>query len=297
MPMMLTSDASIDYDVQGEGPVLLMINGLGFGRWAWFKQLPTFSRRFCTVTFDIRNEPQAGLEVADLAGEAVELLDHLGVDKAHVLGTSLGGFVAQKLALDRPDLVDRLVLVCTSYGGWGPQAASPATMRRMFGWSALGAESAARRGLEAATSDAYRKQNPGEFEEIIRWRLADSPSLSDYYGQAMAGARFDSSREVGRIKAPTLVVHGKDDRYVPLPNAVALARAIPSAELRVLDDAGHLVFIEQAERVNEEVVSFLSPESRKAPEATLEAGAPTGGDGRGRSRVRCATFAAEERGA
>jgi len=258
MPMMLAGDAAIDYDVRGEGPALLLINGLGFGRWGWFKQLPELSRHFRTISFDVRNDADPGRSVGALAAEAVALLEHLGVEKAHVLGTSLGGFVAQRIALDRPDLVDRLVLVCTSYGGRGPQAASPAAMGRMFGWGSLSAESAARRGLEAATSDAYRARNPEEFERIVRWRLVDSPSLSGYYGQAMAGARFDASREVQRIAAPTLVVHGAEDRYVPVANAVALAEAIPDARLRVLDDAGHLVFIERAEAVNREIAAFLT---------------------------------------
>jgi pimeloyl-ACP methyl ester carboxylesterase len=75
----------------------------------------------------------------------------------------------------------------------------------------------------------------------------------------MYGTRFDASRDVGRISSPTLVIHGADDRYVPVTNAAALAEAIPGARLRVLGDAGHLIFIERAEDVNEEIVSFLEP--------------------------------------
>src|SRR5918999_407606 len=79
-----------------------------------------------------------------------------------------------------------------------------------------------------------------------------------------AGARFDASREVGSITSPTLVIHGSEDRYVPLANAAALAKAIPGARLRVLDDAGHLIFIERFADVNREVVTFLKPrEPRK----------------------------------
>jgi 3-oxoadipate enol-lactonase len=101
---------------------------------------------------------------------------------------------------------------------------------------------------------------------ILRWRLADSPSLFTYYQQAMAGARFDASRDIGDITSPTLVIHGADDRYVPVANATALAEAIPDARLRVLEDAGHLVFIERAKEVNKEIVSFLKPRKpRKKP--------------------------------
>lgn len=259
MPVMLTHDTSIDYDVQGNGPPLLLIGGLGFGRWAWFKQTPALSRHFRTITFDIRGEHDFAHGVVDLAAEVVALLDYLGVEKTHVLGTSLGGFVAQELALERPDLVDRLVLVCTSYGGVGPEPISFQALGRMLGWGSLSAEDAVNRSLETATSDSYRAGNPEEFDLILRWRLADSSSLSDYSQQVMAGARFDSSRHVGDISSPTLIIHGAEDLYIPVANAAALAEAIPDARLRVLDDAAHLVFIEQSEEVNKEIISFLKP--------------------------------------
>jgi 3-oxoadipate enol-lactonase len=264
MPVMITENTSIDYDVHGEGPPLILINGLGFGRWAWFKQIPAFSRHFRTITFDVRGERDLRNGVADLTADVVALLEHLDVRKAHVLGTSLGGFVAQGLALERPDLVDRLVLVCTSYGHAGPQNMSQWALKDMIGWPSLSIEGAVRRGLETATSDAYRAEHPEEFEQIVRWRLADSPSLSAYYQQLRAGARFDVSRRVGSITSPTLVIHGAEDRYVPLANATALAELIPQAKLRVLGAAGHLIFIERFADVNREVIIFLKvKQSRK----------------------------------
>jgi 3-oxoadipate enol-lactonase len=262
MPVLINRGTTIDYDVHGKGPSLLLIGGLGFGRWGWFKQVPTLSRHFRTITFDIRSTQNLANGVGDLSAVAATLLDHLGIKKTHVLGTSLGGFVAQKLALERPDLVDRLVLVCTSYGGRGPQPMSPRVLGRMFGWGSLSPESAVRRGLETAVSAAYHSRHSEEFEQIVRWRLADSPPLPNFYQQAIAGARFDTSRKARNIVSPTLVIHGADDCYVPVANAVALAKAIPGAKLRVLDEAAHLVFIEQATDFNEEVVSFLKP--RKA---------------------------------
>jgi 3-oxoadipate enol-lactonase len=277
VPVAITESTSIDYDVYGEGPALLLIGGLGFGRWAWFRQIPAFSRHFRTITFDVRGERELKGGVADLAAESVALLEHLRIKKAHVLGTSLGGFVAQELALVRPDLVDRLVLVGTSYGRGGPESMSAWALADMIGLPSLNAEKAVRRGLEAATSEAYRAQRPEEFEQIVSWRLADSPSLSVYYDQLRAGARFDISRDVGRITSPTLVIHGSEDRFVPASNAVALAEEIPGAKLRVLDDAGHLVFIERYADVNREVVTFLKPrESRERRGTPREQARPLG---------------------
>ena len=260
---MITQNTSIDYDIHGEGPPLILIGGLGFGRWGFFKQIPALSRHFRTITFDVRGERDLEGGVSDLAADVVALLDHLRVRKAHVLGISLGGFVAQELALERPDLVDRLVLVCTSYGRGGPESMSPWALADMIGFPALSPEGAVRRGLEAATSEVYRADRPEEFEQIVGWRLADSPSLSTYYEQMRAGARFDASAEAGSITSPTLVIHGAEDRYVPVANAAALAEAIPGARLRVLENAGHLVFIERFADVNREVVTFLKP--REAP--------------------------------
>jgi 3-oxoadipate enol-lactonase len=257
------------------GGPLILIGGLGFGRWGWFKQVPAFSRHFQTITFDARGE--RGLEngVADLAADVVALLDHLGVGKAHVLGTSLGGFVAQELALVRPNLVDRLILVCTSYGGRGPESMSPRALADMMGWGSFSAEDAVRRGPQTATSDAYRAEHPDEFEQIVRWRIADSSSSALHNEQARAGARFDLSHAVGHITSPTLVIHGAEDRYVPAANAAALAESIPGAKLRVLDHAGHLVFIERFAEVNREVVSFVKQlekrGTRRAPDPAVEA--------------------------
>jgi 3-oxoadipate enol-lactonase len=253
-----TQNAIIDYEVRGAGPSLVLINGLGFGRWGFFKQVPDLSRRFATITFDAREGRDPEGVIAGLAGDVADLLAHLGVNRAHVLGTSLGGFVAQELALCRPELVGRLVLVGTGDGAPGSERMSLGAMGEMFGLGALSPKQVARRGLEGATSERYRAKNPEEFERIVEKRLSDSPSAASFYAQALAGSRFDDSGEVGRIGSPTLVIHGAEDRYVPPANARALAESIPNARLRLIEGAGHLVFIERAAEVNREVVEFLA---------------------------------------
>ena len=258
MPEVSTENATIGYEVHGAGPSLVLINGMGFGRWGFFKQVPALSRRFATIAFDSRAERDPEDLIRGLASDVAGLLGHLGVNRAHVLGTSLGGFVAQELALSRPELVGRLVLVSTGHGGQGQERMSLGAMGEMSGLGALSAKQAVRSGLKGATSGRYRAENPEEFERIVEKRLADSPSLASYYRQAMAGWRFDASGEVGRISAPTLVVHGTEDRYVPPSGGRALAEAIPKARLRLLEGGGHLVFIERAEEVNREVLEFLA---------------------------------------
>src|SRR4028119_585990 len=108
MPNTAATDGStIEYEVHGDGPTLLLVPGLGFGRWGFFKQVPALSRRFRTVTAAPGAPRGRAPGVGDLARDAAALLDRLGPGRAHVLGTSLGGFVAQELALARPALVAR----------------------------------------------------------------------------------------------------------------------------------------------------------------------------------------------
>jgi pimeloyl-ACP methyl ester carboxylesterase len=271
----MVKGSSIDYDVVGEGHPLLLISGLGFGRWSWFKQVPALSERFRTISFDLRNVGRLSAEngaysVTNLAAHAVALLEHLEIERAHVVGTSLGGFVAQELALRRPDLVDRLVLISTSYGGSESEPMSVATLGRMLGWGATDRQNAVRRGLEVAVSEDYPASRSEEFDRMVDWRVADSPPLSEYTKQFVAGARFDASGSIEEIRTPTLVLHGSEDRVVPVPNAVSLAERLPDAELRVLEDAGHLVFVERAEATNREILEFLKTGPSPAPDMLSE---------------------------
>jgi 3-oxoadipate enol-lactonase len=157
------------------------------------------------------------------------------VNRTHVLGTSLGGFVAQELALSRPELVGRLVLVSTGHGARGQERMTLGAMGEMSGLGALSAKQAVRSGLKGATSERYRAENPEEFERIVEKRLADSPSLASYYRQAMAGGRSAPTGVGGLIPPPPLVVHGSEDRYVPPSGGRALAEAIPNARLRLVE--------------------------------------------------------------
>ena len=197
---------------------------------------------------------------ADLAAHASELLDNLAIERAHVLGTSLGGFIAQELTLQRPELVDRLVLICPSHGGPKSKPPSWGDLLAMLGSGATNRADAARRGLKSATSDAYRAERPEEFAQVLQWRITYAPSQPAYLEQILAGSRFNLSQNVHDIRSPTLVLHGSEDRVVPVDNAVALDEAIPDSRLRIFEGAGHLVFIERAEELNEEILSFLGAE-------------------------------------
>ncbi|HUQ22025.1 MAG TPA: alpha/beta hydrolase, partial [Gaiellaceae bacterium] len=112
----------IAWERHGEGPPLLLIHGLGYARWGWEPVVEALARSFDVLLFDNRgvgasDAPPGPYTAAEMAGDAVQVLDEAGVERAHVVGTSLGGMVAQELALGHPDRVGRLVLACTSPGG------------------------------------------------------------------------------------------------------------------------------------------------------------------------------------
>ena len=161
-----TENATIDYEVQGAGPSLVLTNGMGFGRWAFFKQVPVLSRRLATITFEAREgrDPEGVIE--GLASDVVGLLDHLRGKRATCWAPPWAASWPRSWR-SRPDLVARLVLVSTGHGGRGSERMSLGAMREMFAIGALSPKQAARRGLEAATSKRYRAENPQEFERIV----------------------------------------------------------------------------------------------------------------------------------
>jgi pimeloyl-ACP methyl ester carboxylesterase len=141
-----------------------------------------------------------------------------------------------------------------------------------MGWGVFSKQQAISRGIAVATSDSYRNAHPDELAQIVHWRASDPGSHGDYVLQMMAGARFDAADRVHSIVAPTLIVHGAEDRVVPLHNARRLAEAIPGARLEIIENAGHLVFVEQADLVNQAIQEFIAPApaTRRAAEKLHE---------------------------
>ena len=163
----------IAWERHGEGPPLLLIHGLGYARWGWEPVLPELAERFDVILFDNRgigesDAPPGPYTVAEMAGDAVRVLDEAGVERAHVVGTSLGGMIAQELALSHPERVDRLVLACTTPGGPNAHPMPQATVALMAEAATLEPAVALRRFVENALSPATvasesraRRADPG----------------------------------------------------------------------------------------------------------------------------------------
>jgi 3-oxoadipate enol-lactonase len=236
---------NIKWESIGEGPPLLLIQGLGYGRWGWEPIQPGLATRHQVVAFDNRgigesDKPPGPYTAAQMAGDALGVLDEAGIDRAHVLGASLGGMIAQELAAAAPDRVDKLILCCTTAGGPAALPMPEATVQLFAEAPSLAPEVALRRFIENALG---ADPPPQLVDELFARRTANPPDPAGWQAQAAAGLGFQGVE--GEIAAPTLVLGGTADNVVDHRNADVLAARIPGARVELLAGAGHLFFWER----------------------------------------------------
>jgi pimeloyl-ACP methyl ester carboxylesterase len=229
----------------------------------WLHQLPAFESRFRCIVFDNRGTGMTGVPsgpytTAQMADDAASLLRALGVTRSHVLGVSLGGMIAQELALRHPDLVDRLVLGCTGPGGELSVRPSPEAMAAFALAKGEDPEAELRRMLPYLYTGACIRERPEEIEGFVRRRLDHPTPPEGYLGQLSAAVSHDASSRLERVRARTLVITGDADRLVNWENSLRLAGRIPGATLVVLPGAPHRLFAETADAFNREVLRFLT---------------------------------------
>ncbi len=249
------------WDRRGNGAPLLLIHGLGYARWGWEPVLPELAEQFDVILFDNRgigesDAPPGPYTVAEMAADAVQVLDETGVARAHVVGTSLGGMIAQELALAHPERVDRLVLACTTPGGQKAHPMPQVTVALMAEAATLEPAVALRRFVENALAPATVEAHPEIVEQIMAHRLATAQQPAAWAAQASAGATFDAYDRLGGLAAPTLVQHGDEDVVVDPRNADLLVELLPDARLERVP-GGHLFFWEAPEQFVSSVSGFL----------------------------------------
>jgi 3-oxoadipate enol-lactonase len=244
----------IAWERHGSGDPLLLVHGLGYARWGWEPVLEPLALSFDVILFDNRgigesDAPPGPYTAAELAADAAQVLDEARVGRAHVLGTSLGGMVAQELALAAPERVDRLVLACTTPGGPGAFPMPERTVQLMTSGATL------RQYVENALAP---EPDPELVDRILRHREATAQPFDAWSAQAAAGATFDALGRIGEIEAPTLILHGTEDAVVDSRNSSLLAARIPDSRVELFPGGGHLFFWEQPDRFVEVVTEFLS---------------------------------------
>ncbi len=259
MTAVAPSGVRIAWERRGSGEPLLLVHGLGYARWGWEPVADGLADANEVVLFDNRgigesDAPAGPYRVSDMAEDAVAVLDAAGLERAHVLGTSLGGMIALQLALDHPERVDRLVLSCTTPGGAGAAPMPERTVRLLGEAQALPPEVALRRFIENAFGP---DPDPDQIERILKHRISTAQAPTAWAAQAAAGAAFDLWERLAEVRARTLVLTGDQDAVVDPKNSELLAARIPEARFEVFAGGGHLFFWEQPTQFVETVKEFL----------------------------------------
>jgi 3-oxoadipate enol-lactonase len=239
---------------RSDGPPLLLIMGMSGTALHWGEPfLQELRRDFDVIAFDNRGVGASSrldgeITIAEMAADAAALLDALGLSSAHVLGISMGGMIAQELALARPELIRTLTLGCTYCGGPDADLTSPAVIEKLSQAMMSGdRERAIRAGWEVNVSPAFAADEEAwqSFRDVAARRAV---ALGVVMAQMAACAAHDTHARLGSLELPTLVVHGTLDEMLPVGNGRQLASLIPGAELEIFDGTGHLYFWEQPER-------------------------------------------------
>lgn len=259
MPYVKNAGAKIYWEEHGSGTPLLLIMGLGYTAEMWHRTRPAMAEHYRTITFDNRGVgrsevPDGPYPIATMAADAVAVLDAAGVEQAPVFGISMGGIIAQELALQYPNRVRALVLGCTHHGG--PQAIMPT--EEVLGVLAARGTMPVEEGIYAMVPYIYDAATPRErIEEDLAIRRRTFPTSTGYFGQLQGIMAYESRPRLPQLAVPTLVIHGTSDQLVPPGNAERLAQLIPGAQLVLLPNASHIFMTDQPEASHQTVLAFL----------------------------------------
>lgn len=258
MAIVLNNGVALWWEASGEGEPLVLINGLSSSSDVWFRLLPRLEPHFHVIRFDNRgtgrSDVPAGPYTSDLMASDVEaVLDAARVASTHVLGMSMGGLIAQEFAVSRPDRVRSLILAAT-HPGRSRAVSSAEAAQALAGGS--GMESGdVHEAVVPLTYAAGTKRERIDEDLTVRAQRPTSPE--GYKNQLLGMSTFDRYGDLASILVPTLVLHGAEDKLVPVENARVLARAIPDSRLVTLDRASHQLFTDQEEDAARTVLEFL----------------------------------------
>ncbi|HEY1240055.1 MAG TPA: alpha/beta fold hydrolase [Bryobacteraceae bacterium] len=259
MPFVENQGARIYWDEQGEGQPVLMIMGLGAASALWWRTRPVLAANYRTIAFDNRgvgrsDVPPGPYSIPMMASDGAAVLDAAGVTRAHILGLSMGGMIAQEFALQYPARVLSLILGCTAAGGPNGVRAEPAATQTLKMRATLTREEAELTFIPFLYDD---HTPPERVEEDLVKRRSWYATPEGYAAQLQAILSWQSDDRLPQITAPTLVVHGKNDRLVPPGNGERIASRIPGAELVLLAGANHMFTTDQPEAAHAVLLRFL----------------------------------------
>ena len=259
------SAARLHVEREGSGEPLLWITGFAISSEIFSPVISTYAAGYDCIRYDNRGAgrspaPWRVTSIPELAGDAVRLLDALGLASAHVYGLSMGGMVAQEMAIRFPDRVRALVLGGTTHGGPRAVLPSPRVAAALTSRSAPAAVRAELVG-RALFSESFRLREPQLARTYLGLLAQHRTSARGLVSHLTASAYHDTRARLGRISAPTLVLHGGEDALTPVGNARQLARAIPDASLVVLPGVGHGYLLERPDEAHRAFDSWLGSRS------------------------------------
>ena len=255
-------DGNIFYQSFGTGEPLILIPGFASGAWSWFRLLKDLSEDFRVITFDPRGigkskNNSTNLPLKIFVEDVSAILDDLKIEKANVLGTSFGGFVAQEFALKFPERLNKLILACTTAGGKAHVAPSAEILQSFAPNPNMTIGERIRKFIRPAFTKNFNENFPEEVEKVCVLRETNAVAEEIYFAQLQAAFLFDTNERLSEIKNKTLVITGNQDAVVPMQNSLNLAKKLPNADLRIIKNAGHLIFIENSEEFNSIIREWL----------------------------------------
>ena len=216
------------------------------------------------VLFDNRgagrtDKPDIEYSIKMMANDTTSLMDRLKIEKAHILGYSMGGSIAQEIALSYPEKLEKLILCSTGCGGPKSIPASEEIRTGLFSSrEGLSDEEKLRNSMPLYFPEDFIRKNPDKVEDYIRRSLLAPIPPHSYRRQLMAVLDFNSYERLKDIKSPTLVISGKEDILVPHENSILLAENIPGAKLILLDNLGHGLFTPDPKLITDLIIDFLT---------------------------------------
>jgi len=262
MPKMRVNDIEMNYELHGEGEPLVLIMGFTGNLEAWRPLVPAFAREYRVLIFDNRgagltDKPDGPYSMPMMADDTAGLMDALSIDAAHIYGVSMGGMIAQELALRHPQKVKALVLGCTTPGGSNSHRRPQKTFEALARIPNVSVEEGLEIVLRLLFTDEFAAAYGQQLREMTLHSFDLRTPRHTVLAQSAAIASHNTYDRLPQIGAPTLVIAGGDDELVPSGNSPILAQRIPGAELVMYPKARHGYLYEVAAEATAAVLDFL----------------------------------------